>query len=79
MGLDQRGFLRSTRGWIASFAPGSAAFAGTVVKVHGRMSAGVAAISGGRHVLRVRADYLRAERAGEGQADRRSRRSRRSL
>jgi hypothetical protein len=58
MGLDQRGFLRSTRGWIASFAPGSAAFAGTVIKVHGRMSAGVAAISGGRHVLRVRADYL---------------------
>jgi hypothetical protein len=56
-GLDRKGLARSTRGWVASFAPGSAALAGNVIKVHGRMSAR-RAVASHRQVLQIHADYL---------------------
>jgi hypothetical protein len=56
-GLDRRGFSRSTRGWVASFAPKEAALAGPVIKVRGHMSGRPAVVSG-RAVLQVHADYL---------------------
>jgi hypothetical protein len=56
-GLTKRGVSRSTREWLASFAPGSVQFAGNVIKVHGTMRAS-AATSNGSAVLRVRLDYL---------------------
>jgi hypothetical protein len=56
-GFTKRGSSRSTREWLASFAPGSVQFAGNVVKVHGTMRAS-AATSNGSAVLRIRLDYL---------------------
>jgi hypothetical protein len=56
-GLDRRGFSRSTRGWVASFAPGQAALAGPVIKVRGHLR-GRSAVVSGRGVLQVHADYL---------------------
>jgi hypothetical protein len=57
IGLDKRGYLRSTRGWVTSFAPGTTQFDSDVVKVHGVMAARVAAE---KHapLLRVHANYL---------------------
>ena len=57
-GRTKRGDSRSTRGWVASFAPGSVQFAGNVIKVHGTMRAGAATSPGPAHVLRVTVDYL---------------------
>jgi hypothetical protein len=57
IGLDKQGYARSTRGWVTSFAPGSTELVGNVIKVHGTMAA-TTAISAGRHLLRVHADYL---------------------
>jgi hypothetical protein len=58
-GLTSRGASRSTRAWVASFAPGSVQFAGNVIKVHGTMRATAATTSPGPvHVLRVTVDYL---------------------
>jgi hypothetical protein len=48
---------RSTRTWVESFAPGTTNFIGSVIKVHGTMSAGLAE-DNGRQVLRVQLDYL---------------------
>jgi hypothetical protein len=56
-GLDRHGFSRSTRGWVASFAPGEAALTGPVIKVRGHMRGRPAVVSG-RPVLQVHADYL---------------------
>jgi hypothetical protein len=56
-GLNSDGRLRSTRAWVASFAPGTASLIGPVIKVHGTMSAGIAQ-DGGREVLRVHLDYV---------------------
>jgi hypothetical protein len=56
-GRDKQGFPRSTRAWVASFAPGTTRLVTTVVKVHGSMSAGTA-VSAGMTVLRVRVNYL---------------------
>jgi hypothetical protein len=56
-GLDSQGYERSTRAWVASFAPGTTSLVGSVIKVHGTMSAGVAQDSG-REVLRIHLDYV---------------------
>lgn len=56
-GLDRQGFPLSTRTWVTSFAPGTASFVTSVVKVHGTMSAGTAILSGSA-VLRVQVDYM---------------------
>jgi hypothetical protein len=55
--LDRTG-NRSTRYWVTSFAPGSTQLAGSVVKVHGHMTAVTATDPGNRRVLRIKADYL---------------------
>jgi hypothetical protein len=56
-GLNSRGYQRSTRGWVVSFAPGSTELVGSVIKVHGTMSA-----TPGRDrtlpVLQINVDYL---------------------
>lgn len=55
-GIDANGASRSTRSWLTSFAPGTA-FVGSVVKVHGRMTATTVS-ERGRPVLRVEFNYL---------------------
>lgn len=65
-GRTRSGYVRSTRSWVASFAPGTQ-FVGTVVKVHGYMAATTARDSG-RTVLRIHADYIfvyPVQRAGQ--------------
>jgi hypothetical protein len=56
-GLDSKGYQRSTRGWVASFAPGTTSLIGSVIKAHGTMSAGITQISG-HEVLRIHLDYV---------------------
>jgi hypothetical protein len=56
-GLDRRGDIRSSRAWLTSFDPGTTALVGTVIKVHGSMTA-AAGRSGHTPVLSIRADYL---------------------
>ena len=55
--LNKDGTEQNTRDWIASFAPGSAHFVTTIIKVHGQMSASLARDSGS-HVLRINFDYI---------------------
>ena len=55
-GKSATGQLLSTRDWVNSFASGTVPV-GSVIKVHGRMTAGTAR-SAGRTVLRIRTDYL---------------------
>jgi hypothetical protein len=55
--VDKNGEEENTRGWITTFAPGSARFVTTVVKVHGRMKASVIRQSG-TPVLRITVDYI---------------------
>ena len=55
--LDKDGAAENTRGWITTFAPGSAKFVTTVIKVHGTMKTSVIHESGGP-VLRITVDYL---------------------
>lgn len=57
-GVARQGWVRSTRSWVTSFAPGSTQLVTGVIKVHGSMRAVPATVSGGRPVLRVKADYL---------------------
>ena len=57
IGLDKRGFQRSTRAWVTSFAPGTTQFDGDVIKVRGSMTARVAA-GKPAPLLRVHANYL---------------------
>jgi hypothetical protein len=57
IGLDKDGYTTSSRAWVMSFAPGTVSFVTNVVKVHGSMSAGTAALSG-RTALRIAVDYL---------------------
>jgi hypothetical protein len=56
-GSDSRGFQRSTRTWVTSFALGSTELVGDVIKVHGQMTAGVHR-SGHVRALSIHADYL---------------------
>jgi hypothetical protein len=55
--LAKDGTAQNTRTWVTSFAPGSTTFVTTVIKVHGRMSAGTATVSG-TEVLRITFSYL---------------------
>jgi hypothetical protein len=55
-GLGKDGRPLSTRSWVASFAPGTAQFDGSVIKVSGTMDA-VAVPESGRQVLRVEVSY----------------------
>lgn len=55
--VDKNGEEENTRGWITTFAPGSAKFVTAVVKVHGRMKASVIHQSG-TPVLRITVDYI---------------------
>jgi hypothetical protein len=57
IGLTKTGKERSTRGWVTSFAPGSTALVGHVIKVQGSMSASSARFDS-QAALQVRTDYL---------------------
>jgi len=56
IGLDKQGYELSTRVWVASFAPGTTALIGTVIKVYGTMSAR-SAVDQGSTVLDVDVNY----------------------
>lgn len=56
-GVNKKGYGRSTRSWVASFAPRTTALVGSVIKVHGFMGA-TTAVDSGRKVLRITFDYL---------------------
>jgi hypothetical protein len=57
LGVSTSGYPLSTRTWIVSFAPGTTALVGTVIKAHGTMSARVVTESG-KKVLTVEVRYL---------------------
>jgi hypothetical protein len=57
IGLDSRGYAKSTRTLVTSFAPGSTQLVGSVIKVHGTMQA-TTGRNGSFDVLQIRADYL---------------------
>ncbi|HUB41865.1 MAG TPA: hypothetical protein VMA72_23720 [Streptosporangiaceae bacterium] len=56
-GSNSRGFQRSTRTWVTSFAAGTTELVGNVIKVRGQMSAGVHR-TGHVRALSIHADYL---------------------
>jgi len=56
IGLSKQGYPLGTRDWVASFAPGTTTLVGTVIKVHGTMSARSGADKG-RTVLDINVDY----------------------
>ena len=56
IGLSKQGYSLSTRGWVASFAPGTTTFIGSVIKVNGTMSAR-SAVDKGSTVLDIDVDY----------------------
>lgn len=57
IGVDNKGNTLSTRGLIISFAPDTTKLIGSVIKVHGTMTAHPATDSRGTPVLRVEVDY----------------------
>jgi hypothetical protein len=57
LGLNRHGDIRSSRAWLTSFDPGTTALVGSVIKVHGSMTA-AARRSGQTPVLTIVADYL---------------------
>jgi hypothetical protein len=57
IGVNKGGYPLSTRKWVASFAPGSAELVGSVIKVHGVMSAQTARKAGGV-VLAIQVNYV---------------------
>jgi len=56
IGLSKQGYSLSTRGWVASFAPGTTTLIGNVVKVNGTMSAR-SAVYKGSTVLDIDVNY----------------------
>jgi hypothetical protein len=58
IGLAKNGGTLSSRGWIMSFAPGTTKLIGSVIKVHGSMSAEATTNQGGYPILRVNVNYL---------------------
>jgi hypothetical protein len=56
-GVTKDGSALSTRTWVVSFAPGTTALVGTVIKVHGTMSAH-AVTESGKPILTVRVSYV---------------------
>lgn len=82
-GVTSGGYLRSTRGSVAAFAPGTTRFIGNTIKVHGSMSARAATLIG-RPVLQINvselfvypvapphhpADWMRVVSHDQGQVD----------
>jgi hypothetical protein len=57
-GLTKAGAYRTSRVWVASFFPGSSAFAGDIVKVRGLPIRTAQAKYSGRTTLRITTDYL---------------------
>jgi hypothetical protein len=57
-GLDKRGDLATTRGWVIAFAPGGTQLIGSVIKVHGTIHARAAQDSDRYPVLDVDVNYL---------------------
>lgn len=55
-GLDKHGYMKSTRGWVTSFAAGTE-LVGRVIKVSGAMRA-IPAVDNGRRVLRIHFNFL---------------------
>jgi hypothetical protein len=58
IGLDKKGEAVSSRAEIISFAPGTTKLIGSVIKVHGTMSARATTDSHGARVLEVNVNYL---------------------
>jgi hypothetical protein len=56
IGLSKQGYALSTRDWVASFAPGTTTLIGSVIKVHGTMSAR-SATDQGQTVLEINVNY----------------------
>jgi hypothetical protein len=56
IGLSKQGYSLSTRGWVASFAPGTTTLIGNVIKVNGTMSAR-SAVDQGSTVLDIEVNY----------------------
>ena len=56
IGLAKQGYALSTRGWVASFAPGTTTLIGNVIKVNGTMSAR-AGVDQGYTVLDIDVNY----------------------
>ena len=56
IGLSKQGYSLSTRDWVASFTPGTTTLIGTVIKVHGTMSAR-SATDQGQTVLEINVNY----------------------
>jgi len=56
IGLAKNGGPLSTRAWVASFAPGTTSLIGSVIKVHGTMSA-AEATDQGSEVLDIKVNY----------------------
>lgn len=55
-GVDSHDAPLSTRAWVVSFAPGTTALIGSVIKVHGTMTAQATAVAG-RKVLAIDINY----------------------
>lgn len=58
IGLDNNGVTISSRAQLVSFAPGTTKLIGSVIKVHGTMSAQATTDSKGTPVLKVNVNYL---------------------
>lgn len=58
IGLDKNHEALSTRSWINQFAPGTTKLIGSVIKVHGTMTAAATRDQNGNNVLRVSINYL---------------------
>ena len=57
IGLTSNGFQKSSRTWVASFAPGTMQLVGKVIKVHGAMHAATGMNGTWHNVLQIHADY----------------------
>ena len=58
IGLDNKDASTSSREWVVSFAPETTKLIGSVIKVHGTMSAHATTDSYGARVLKVEVNYL---------------------
>ncbi len=58
IGLDKKGISVSSRAEVVSFAPGTTKLIGSVIKVHGMMSARATTDTQGARVLEVNVNYL---------------------
>ena len=58
IGLDNKGVTTSSREWVVSFPPGTTKLIGSVIKVHGTMSAQATTDSYKAPVLKVNVNYV---------------------